>query len=78
MGRTAGGAGKTPTVICLAAWNKEVAQEHSIYSNITVSTMSPAAVERIGEIKESGRWVPEFLSLSTATSRGQLRLKAAT
>ena len=31
-----------------------------------VAAMSPAAVERIGEIKESGRWVPEFLSLSTA------------
>ena len=28
--------------------------------------MSPAAIERIGEISASGRWVPEFLSLSTA------------
>ncbi|QWF81715.1 phosphoserine transaminase [Amycolatopsis sp. CA-230715] len=27
---------------------------------------SPAAVERIGEIGESDRWVPEFLSLTTA------------
>ncbi|MFC4854239.1 phosphoserine transaminase [Actinophytocola glycyrrhizae] len=28
--------------------------------------MSPAALERIGEIGGSGRWVPEFLSLPTA------------
>jgi phosphoserine aminotransferase len=28
--------------------------------------MSPAALERIGEIGASGRWVPEFLSLPTA------------
>ena len=27
---------------------------------------SPAAQERIGEIASSGRWIPEFLSLSTA------------
>jgi phosphoserine aminotransferase len=27
---------------------------------------SPAAQERIAEIKNSGRWIPEFLSLSTA------------
>lgn len=31
-----------------------------------IAAMSPAAVERIGEIGSSGRWVPEFLSLPTA------------
>ena len=31
-----------------------------------VAAMSPAAIERVGEIAASDRWVPEFLSLSTA------------
>ncbi|RCW43629.1 phosphoserine aminotransferase [Halopolyspora algeriensis] len=31
-----------------------------------LAAMSPAAIERIGEIGASGRWVPEFLSLTTA------------
>ena len=28
--------------------------------------LSPAAVDRIAEIKDSGRWIPDFLSLDTA------------
>ncbi|MGH3786250.1 MAG: phosphoserine transaminase [Pseudonocardiaceae bacterium] len=31
-----------------------------------IALLSPAAVDRIHEIDSSGRWVPEFLSLSTA------------
>jgi phosphoserine aminotransferase len=31
-----------------------------------LALLSPAAQERIGEIAASGRWIPEFLSLSTA------------
>lgn len=31
-----------------------------------LAALSPAAIERIGEIGASGRWVPEFLSLPTA------------
>ncbi len=31
-----------------------------------VAILSPAAIERIEEIGNSGRWVPEFLSLTTA------------
>ena len=31
-----------------------------------IALLSPAALERIAEIDSSGRWVPEFLSLSTA------------
>ncbi len=31
-----------------------------------LAAMSPAALDRIGEIASSGRWVPEFLSLGTA------------
>jgi len=31
-----------------------------------IALMSPAALERIGEIAATGRWVPEFLSLPTA------------
>ncbi|MDQ4105385.1 MAG: phosphoserine transaminase [Actinomycetota bacterium] len=31
-----------------------------------IALLSPAALERIAEIASSGRWVPEFLSLSTA------------
>jgi phosphoserine aminotransferase len=31
-----------------------------------IALLSPAALERIGEIGSSGRWVPEFLSLTTA------------
>ncbi|OQO92684.1 phosphoserine transaminase [Saccharomonospora piscinae] len=31
-----------------------------------VALMSPAAVERVNELGESGRWVPDFLSLPTA------------
>src|SRR5690606_39285231 len=36
-----------------------------------IAAMSPAAVERIGEIKESGRWVPDVLSLSTALAHSR-------
>jgi phosphoserine aminotransferase len=31
-----------------------------------LALMSPAALERIAEINASGRWIPEFLSLTTA------------
>ncbi|MGH3548843.1 MAG: phosphoserine transaminase, partial [Pseudonocardiaceae bacterium] len=31
-----------------------------------IALLSPAALERVTEISRSGRWVPEFLSLSTA------------
>src|SRR3954449_12202284 len=31
-----------------------------------LALMSPAALERVAEIAGSGRWIPEFLSLSTA------------
>jgi phosphoserine aminotransferase len=31
-----------------------------------LALMSPAAQERVGEIASGGRWIPEFLSLSTA------------
>jgi phosphoserine aminotransferase len=31
-----------------------------------IALMSPAALERVAEIKESGRWIPEFLSLPVA------------
>jgi phosphoserine aminotransferase len=31
-----------------------------------LALLSPAAVQRIGEIAASGRWIPEFLSLQTA------------
>ncbi|MDQ3790849.1 MAG: phosphoserine transaminase, partial [Actinomycetota bacterium] len=31
-----------------------------------IALMSPVALERVGEIGASGRWVPEFLSLPTA------------
>jgi phosphoserine aminotransferase len=31
-----------------------------------LALMSPAAQERVGEIARGGRWIPEFLSLSTA------------
>lgn len=31
-----------------------------------IALMSPAALERVAEIGASGRWVPEFLSLTTA------------
>src|SRR4051794_10487168 len=31
-----------------------------------LAVMSPAALERIAEVAASGRWIPEFLSISTA------------
>jgi phosphoserine aminotransferase len=31
-----------------------------------LALMSPAAVERVGELAASGRWVPDFLSIATA------------
>lgn len=36
-----------------------------------LAAMSPAALERIDEISKSGRWVPEFLSLSTAVDNSR-------
>jgi phosphoserine aminotransferase len=34
--------------------------------------MSPAAIERAAEIKESGRWIPDFLDLQTAIDNARL------
>ena len=34
--------------------------------------MSPRAIERAAEIKESGRWIPDFLSLQTAIDNSRL------
>ncbi len=34
--------------------------------------MSPAAIERIAKIKESGRWIPAFLDLQTAVEQSRL------
>jgi phosphoserine aminotransferase len=34
--------------------------------------MSPAAIERAGQIKESGRWIPDFLDLQTAIDNSRL------
>ncbi len=34
--------------------------------------MSPAAVERAAQIKESGRWIPDFLDLQTAIDNSRL------
>ncbi|MGE5635646.1 MAG: phosphoserine transaminase [Nocardioidaceae bacterium] len=31
-----------------------------------IAAMSPAALERAGEVAASGRWIPEFLSIATA------------
>lgn len=34
--------------------------------------MSPAAIARVAEIKESGRWIPDFLDLQTAVDNSRL------
>jgi phosphoserine aminotransferase len=34
--------------------------------------MSPAAIERASQIKESGRWIPDFLDLQTAIDNSRL------
>ncbi|MFM1917110.1 MAG: hypothetical protein RJB01_625 [Actinomycetota bacterium] len=34
--------------------------------------MSPAAIERVAAIKESGRWIPDFLDLQTAVDNSRL------
>lgn len=34
--------------------------------------MSPAAIERVAAIKESGRWIPDFLDLQTAVDNARL------
>ena len=34
--------------------------------------MSPAAIARAAEIKESGRWIPDFLDLQTAIDNSRL------
>jgi phosphoserine aminotransferase len=34
--------------------------------------MSPAAIERAAQIKESGRWIPDFLDLQTAIDNARL------
>lgn len=36
------------------------------------SIMSPAAIERIAKVKESGRWIPAFLDLQTAVDNSRL------
>jgi phosphoserine aminotransferase len=35
--------------------------------------MSPAAIARASEIKESGRWIPDFLDLMTAIENSRLQ-----
>ena len=37
-----------------------------------VALMSPAAIARAAEIKESGRWIPDFLDLQTAIDNSRL------
>jgi phosphoserine aminotransferase len=37
-----------------------------------LAIMSPAALERIAEIKASGRWIPAFLDLATAVEQSRL------
>lgn len=37
-----------------------------------VALMSPAAIERTAKIKESGRWIPDFLDLQTAVDNSRL------
>ncbi len=37
-----------------------------------VALMSPTALERVAEIKASGRWVPAFLDLATAVEQSRL------
>jgi phosphoserine aminotransferase len=37
-----------------------------------VALMSPAAVERVEQVKASGRWVPAFLDLATAVKQSRL------
>jgi phosphoserine aminotransferase len=37
-----------------------------------LAVLSPAALERIAEIRSSGRWIPAFLDLSTAVEQSRL------
>jgi len=37
-----------------------------------VALMSPAAIARAAQIKESGRWIPDFLDLQTAIDNSRL------
>jgi phosphoserine aminotransferase len=37
-----------------------------------VALMSPAALERVAEVKATGRWVPAFLDLATAVEQSRL------
>ena len=37
-----------------------------------VALMSPAAIERTAKVKESGRWIPDFLDLQTAVDNSRL------
>lgn len=37
-----------------------------------IAVMSPAAIKRVAEIKESGRWIPDFLDLQTAVDNSRL------
>ena len=37
-----------------------------------IALMSPAAIERTARIKESGRWIPDFLDLQTAIENSRL------
>ena len=37
-----------------------------------IALMSPAAIERVARIKESGRWIPAFLDLQTAIDNSRL------
>ncbi len=39
---------------------------------IWFALMSPRAIERAAEIKESGRWIPDFLDLQTAIDNSRL------
>ncbi len=39
---------------------------------IWFSVMSPAAIERAGQIASSGRWIPDFLNLQTAIDNSRL------
>ena len=61
------GAGGLPVDIAQAdAYYFAPQKSFAADGGLWLAVLSPAAIDRVGEIAGSGRWIPEFLSIATA------------
>ncbi len=63
---TSGAGGLPVDITAVDAYYFAPQKNFASDGGLWLAVMSPAALDRVAEIKDSGRWVPEFLSLPVA------------